>query len=113
MHRDSRDTIAAIATAPGRGGIGVVRMSGRNLDTLARSILGFDDKRELTPRRAVHASFFATDGSAIDDGLALWFPAPASYTGEDVLELHGHGGEVVMRMILARTVELGARLAEP
>ena len=103
------DPIAAIATAPGRGGIGVVRVSGRNLVPLARALLG-----ELPlPRHAVRAAFLDAHGAAIDDGIALYFPAPHSYTGEDVLELQGHGGPVVMQMLLKRCLEQGARLAEP
>jgi tRNA modification GTPase len=103
------DVIAAIATASGRAGIGVVRVSGARLDRFAERLLG----RVPPPRRAVRAVFADAAGAAIDDGLALYFPAPHSYTGEDVLELQGHGGPVVMRMLLARCVELGARLAEP
>ncbi len=103
------DPIAAIATAPGRGGIGVVRVSGRKLASLAQALLG----KMPAPRRAVRAAFLDARGAAIDDGLALYFPAPHSYTGEDVLELHGHGGPVVMQMLLKRCLELGSRLAEP
>ena len=103
------DPIAAIATAPGRGGIGVVRLSGRNLAPLAQVLLG-----DLPlPRHAVRAAFLDAHGAAIDDGVVLYFPAPHSYTGEDVLELQGHGGPVVMQMLLKRCLELGARLAEP
>jgi len=103
------DPIAAIATAPGRGGIGVVRVSGKDLAQLTRALLG----RLPAPRRAIRAAFVDARGAAIDDGLALYFPAPHSYTGEDVLELQGHGGPVVMQMLLKRCLELGARLAEP
>ena len=103
------DPIAAIATAPGRGGIGVVRVSGRNLAPLAQALLG----KTPAPRHAVRAGFVDARGAAIDDGIALYFPAPHSYTGEDVLELQGHGGPVVMQMLLKRCLELGARLAEP
>jgi tRNA modification GTPase len=103
------DPIAAIATAPGRGGIGVVRVSGRNLASLAQALLG----KVPASRRAVKATFLDVRGDAIDEGIALYFAAPHSYTGEDVLELQGHGGPVVMRMLLQRCVELGARLAEP
>ena len=105
--------IAAIATAPGRGGIGVVRVSGRNLAPLVRTLFG----RDLVPRHASYLPFQAADGSLLDQGIALYFPAPHSYTGEDVLELQGHGGPVVMRMLLARCLEagqtLGIRLAQP
>jgi tRNA modification GTPase len=103
------DPIAAIATAPGRGGIGVVRVSGKNLTPLAQALLG----RVPAPRAAVRASFLDAQGAAIDDGIALYFPAPRSYTGEDVIELQGHGGVVVLQMLLKRCLELGVRLAEP
>ena len=101
------DTIAAIATAPGRGGIGVVRLSGRNLSRLAESLCG----KCPSPRLASVATFRAADGSAIDSGLLLYFPGPNSFTGEDVLELHGHGGPVVLQMLLSRCLDFGARLA--
>jgi len=103
------DTIAAIATAPGRGGIGVVRVSGSDLLPFALALCGQTPK----PRHAALAEFRAADGSAIDSGLLLYFPNPHSFTGEDVLELHGHGGPVVLHMLLARCLDLGARLAEP
>jgi tRNA modification GTPase len=103
------DLIAAIATAPGRGGIGVVRVSGPNVTALAMQLLG----RTPQPRVATHTAFFGEGGQSIDDGIALYFPAPASYTGDDVLELQGHGGQVVMEMLLRRCMALGARLAEP
>jgi tRNA modification GTPase len=103
------DVIAAIATGQGRAGIGVVRVSGKNLMALARGLLGATPR----PRIATRAVFRGAAGEPIDDGIALYFPAPASYTGEDVLELQGHGGPVVLQMILRRCVELGARLAEP
>jgi tRNA modification GTPase len=102
------DTIAALATPPGRGGIGVIRVSGPLAATIAREILGEVPR----PRRAVLRTFRDADGQAIDSGLALYFALPASFTGEDVLELHGHGGPVVMDMLLARTLQLGARMAE-
>lgn len=103
------DSIAAIATAPGRGGIGVVRISGGDLLPLALALTGKAPK----PRYATLANFQAADGSTIDSGLLLYFPAPHSFTGEDVLELQGHGGPVVMQMLLARCLDLGTRLAEP
>ncbi|MBN9697336.1 MAG: tRNA uridine-5-carboxymethylaminomethyl(34) synthesis GTPase MnmE [Zoogloea sp.] len=103
------DVIAAIATAPGRGGIGVVRLSGPNLSPLAAEFSG----REPQARLAQFARFRDATGALIDEGLLLWFPAPHSFTGEDVIELQGHGGPVVMQMLLARCLELGARLAEP
>jgi tRNA modification GTPase len=101
--------IAAIATPTGRGGVGIVRVSGRDLAAFGTALTG----KALAPRRAARADFKADDGSLIDSGLALYFPAPASFTGEDVLELHGHGGTVVINLLLARCLELGARLAEP
>lgn len=103
------DTIAAIATAPGRGGIGVVRVSGARLSELALALCG----SVPAPRNAMFARFLDAEGAALDEGIALYFPAPASFTGEDVLELQGHGGPVVMQMLLERCLELGARLAEP
>ncbi|MGL1833661.1 tRNA uridine-5-carboxymethylaminomethyl(34) synthesis GTPase MnmE [Rhodocyclaceae bacterium SMB388] len=104
-----RDTIAAIATAPGRGGIGVIRVSGQSLSAFAIDLCG----REPKPRHAGFVRFLGPDTQTIDEGLLLYFPAPASFTGEDVLELQGHGGPVVMQLLLQRCVELGARMAEP
>ncbi len=105
--------IAAIATAPGRGGIGVVRVSGRDLGSVIDALCG----RRLEPRRAHYGPFLSADGSAIDHGIAIHFPAPHSYTGEDVLELQGHGGPVVMQLLLRRVLEaggpIGLRLAQP
>jgi tRNA modification GTPase len=106
------DTIAAIATPPGVGGVGVVRVSGRELLHFAERLTGKPAAR-FPPRRAVLADFRAADGQPLDQGLLLFFPAPHSFTGEDVLELHGHGGPVVMHALLARCVELGARIAAP
>ena len=103
------DTIAAIATAPGRGGVGVIRISGSNLLPFAFALSGKTPK----PRYATLADFKAADGATLDSGLLLFFPGPHSFTGEDVLELQGHGGPVVMQMLLARCLDLGARLAEP
>ncbi|MFO0459314.1 MAG: tRNA uridine-5-carboxymethylaminomethyl(34) synthesis GTPase MnmE [Burkholderiales bacterium] len=107
------DPIAAIATAPGRGGIGVVRVSGRDLSAVIDAVCG----RPLAPRTATLLPFRAADGGAIDTGLALHFPAPHSYTGEDVLELQGHGGPVVLQLLLERVLEagraIGVRVAEP
>ncbi|CUA83417.1 MULTISPECIES: tRNA uridine-5-carboxymethylaminomethyl(34) synthesis GTPase MnmE [Gulbenkiania] len=102
--------ICAIATAPGRGGVGVIRISGPGLLPMAQALTGGKTPR---PRHALFTDFLAADGSPIDNGLLLYFPAPHSFTGEDVVELQGHGGPVVMKMLLARCVELGARLAEP
>ena len=103
------DTIAAIATAPGRGGVGVIRISGSNLLPFAFALTGKTPK----PRYATLADFRAADGSTVDSGILLFFPDPHSFTGEDVIELQGHGGPVVMQMLLARCLDLGARLAEP
>jgi tRNA modification GTPase len=102
-------TIAAIATPPGRGGIGIVRVSGAGLRSLIEAIAG----RALEPRVATHVRFLDAAGAVIDDGIAIHYPAPHSYTGEDVVEWQGHGGPAVMRLLLARCVELGARIAEP
>jgi tRNA modification GTPase len=103
------DNIAAIATAPGRGGIGVVRVSGQGLAAMAATLTG----RQLTPRFATYTAFLAADGTTLDQGIALFFPAPHSYTGEEVLELQGHGGSAVLQSVLQRCLELGARLAQP
>ncbi len=106
---DARDTIAAVATPAGRGGIGVVRISGPSVAQIARRIIG-----AVPPARvATVAKFKDPSGDTIDHGIALRFPAPHSYTGEDVLELQGHGGPVVMQMLLAACLNAGARLAEP
>ncbi|MBS0325235.1 MAG: tRNA modification GTPase, partial [Proteobacteria bacterium] len=105
----SVSTIAAIATPPGRGGIGIVRVSGAGLRSLIEAIAG----RALEPRVATHVRFLDAAGAVIDDGIAIHYPAPHSYTGEDVVEWQGHGGPAVMRLLLARCVELGARIAEP
>lgn len=106
---ENSDTIAAIATPPGRGGIGIVRISGKDLASFARKITG-DVPR---PRYASLSRFLDGDGQVIDQGIVLYFPAPHSYTGEDVLELQGHGGPAVMSLLLSRCVSTGARLAQP
>lgn len=98
----SRDPIVAIATAPGRGAVGIVRVSGRGLATFVQALLG----RALKPREATYLPFPDADGQPIDHGLALWFPGPHSYTGEDVLELQGHGGPVVLQLLLARCLQV-------
>lgn len=103
------DGIVAIATATGRGGIGIVRLSGPALGPFAESLIGAIPQ----PRVATLSRFLGADGLDIDEGIALYFPAPHSYTGEDVLELQGHGGSVVMQLLLQRCLELGLRLAEP
>ena len=105
----NQDTIAAIATAPGRGGIGVVRVSGRRLDVFAQTICA----RTLHARVATLCEFNDDQGDHIDQGIAVYFQAPHSYTGEDVLELQGHGGPVVLQRLLKRCLAIGARLAEP
>ena len=104
-----RDTIAAIATPRGRGGVGIVRVSGKACAEIANAILG----QVPEPRHACFSHFKDACGGSIDEGIALFFPAPRSFTGEDVLELQGHGGPVVMDLLLARVLELGARLARP
>ena len=110
------DPIVAIATAPGRGGIGIVRISGASITPVIEAILG-SRAGALVPRRALYTKFLSDDGTEIDRGIALFFPAPHSYTGENVLELQGHGGPVVLRMLLARCLQAGAaiglRIAEP
>ncbi len=103
------DLIAAIATAPGRGSVGVVRVSGADVASLARAILG----RVPEPRRAIFTPFLDADGGMLDEGIALHFVAPHSFTGENVLELQAHGGPVVLNLILQRCIALGARLAGP
>ena len=103
------ETIAAVATAQGRGGVGIVRVSGPLAGTLAQAIC----QRELQPRYAHYGPFFADAQQVLDEGLALYFPGPNSFTGEDVLELQGHGGPVVLDLLLRRCVQLGARLARP
>jgi tRNA modification GTPase len=101
------DPIVAVATAPGRGAVGIVRVSGCGLGPLIQVLCG----RALQPRHATRVDFLAADATPIDEGLALYFPAPASYTGEDVLELHAHGGAVVLQLLLARCLEAAAQPA--
>lgn len=102
-------TIAAIATPPGNGGVGIIRISGPLVFQIASQLLN----KTLTPRLAHYSSFVDDQGITIDSGIALYFPGPASYTGEDILELQGHGGSVVLDMLLRRVLALGARLANP
>ena len=103
------DTIAAIATPAGRGGVGIIRLSGPKVSQIAESMLG-----QLTkPHRAAHRQFLGKDGTVLDDGVAIYFPGPHSFTGEDVLELQGHGGKIVMDMLLHACLQNGARLAKP
>jgi len=103
------DTIAAVATASGRGGIGIIRISGVKTKQISEQLLG----SQIPVRQACFRLFKEHDNSTIDSGLALYFQSPASYTGEDTLELQGHGGPVVLDMLLKRVLALGARLAEP
>ena len=103
------DTIAAVATAPGRGGVGIVRVSGPHAPKIARAMTG----KKLAPRNAVYCGFRDLDGAALDRGIAIRFEGPESFTGEDVLELQGHGGPVVLDMLLERVLSLGARRAHP
>ena len=105
----TRDTIVALATPPGRGGIAVVRVSGPGTTGIATSVIS----KLPPPRLATLTKFRDERGEALDSGLALYFPAPNSYTGEDVLELHGHGGAVVVDLLLKRILALGARMARP
>ena len=101
-----QDPIAAIATAPGRGSVGVVRVSGRQLGPLIQALCG----RVLRPREATYLPFVDETGIAIDQGLAIFFPAPHSFTGEDVLELQAHGGPVVLQLLLARCLAASQEL---
>lgn len=104
MLQGQTDPIVAIATAPGRGAVGIVRLSGLGLAPLAKILCG----RELKPREAAYVAFCGADGKPIDHGLALFFPAPHSFTGEDVLELQAHGGPVVLQLLLARCLQAAA-----
>ncbi|WP_111642235.1 tRNA uridine-5-carboxymethylaminomethyl(34) synthesis GTPase MnmE [Marinimicrobium alkaliphilum] len=103
------DTIAAIATATGRGGVGIIRVSGPKAEAIARAVTG----TALEPRRAHYLPFCQQDGTVIDEGIAIFFPNPHSFTGEDVLELQGHGGPVILDLLLREVASLGARLARP
>lgn len=104
------DTIAAVATAPGYGGIGIVRLSGTKALDIAHALCGLTT---LKPRQAVYTTFRAADESPIDSGLIIAFPGPQSFTGEDVVELQGHGGPVILQTLLTRCFDLGARQARP
>lgn len=106
---DNTDIIAAVATPPGRGGIGVVRISGKNLRSLAQRIIGYIPE----PRHASLSKFLDENGLTVDQGIVLYFPSPHSYTGEDVLELQGHGGPAVTNLLLSCCISAGARLAQP
>ena len=105
----SADTIVAIATPPGRGGVGIVRVSGPAASAVCIQLLG-----SVPPvRRAVVRRFRDVSGAILDSGLALWSPAPASFTGEDVLELHAHGSPIVLDLLVAACLAAGARMARP
>ncbi|MEC8427219.1 MAG: tRNA uridine-5-carboxymethylaminomethyl(34) synthesis GTPase MnmE, partial [Pseudomonadota bacterium] len=103
------DTIAAIATPPGKGGVGIIRVSGPKVEAIAQTIL----QRAPQPRVAHYGAFYESDDDILDQGIALFFPGPNSFTGEDVLELQGHGGPVILDCLLKRVLSLGARLANP
>lgn len=105
----SSDTIAAVATAPGRGGVGIVRVSGPKSLEFAEKILRFTPK----PRHAHYSDFVFANGEVLDQGIALYFPGPNSFTGEDVVEFQGHGGPIILDMLLTELTQLGARLANP
>ncbi|MGB1237482.1 MAG: tRNA uridine-5-carboxymethylaminomethyl(34) synthesis GTPase MnmE [Pseudomonadales bacterium] len=109
MPTTSQDTIAAQATAPGRGGVGIVRVSGALAEHIAQAVLGEVPKA----RYAHYGPFYSESGTVLDEGIALYFPGPNSFTGEDVLELQGHGGPIVIDFLLQRVQGLGARLANP
>jgi len=106
---NQRDTIAAIATAPGRGGVGIVRLSGPQARPLAEAVCG----RQLTPRHAHYCDFNGADGGLLDQGIAIYFAQPHSFTGEEVVELQGHGGPVILDQLLAELLQAGARQARP
>ena len=103
------DTIAAIATARGNGPVGIIRLSGPDSLAIALALSG----SELTPRYAHYRSFLDSEGQTIDSGLAIFFPGPNSFTGEDVVEIQGHGGHIVLQTLLSRCIDLGARQARP
>ena len=109
MNITHQDTIAAIATPPGNGGVGIIRISGNKAKIIAQHVVN----KDLQARYAHYASFYDVDGSVIDSGIALFFPNPASFTGEDIVEIQGHGGAVILDMLLKRILNLGARLANP
>ncbi|MDD9889154.1 MAG: tRNA uridine-5-carboxymethylaminomethyl(34) synthesis GTPase MnmE [Gammaproteobacteria bacterium] len=109
MSQHNLDTICAIATAPGRGGIGIIRVSGPKTRQVCQEVLGF----EPVPRQAQNCNFLAANSQTIDSGIALFFVGPNSFTGEDVLELQGHGGPQILNALLERILELGVRQARP
>jgi len=106
---NDNDTIVAIATPPGRGGVGIIRVSGRACQSIAENILG----KIPAPRQADYLPFMDAGGEILDQGIALYFQSPHSFTGEDVLELQAHGGPVILDLLLQRCVSIGARLARP
>ena len=103
------DTIVAPATPPGTGGVAIVRLSGPDVESIGTRLIG----SLPPPRQATLRTFIDADGQALDSGIALYYPGPASFTGESVLELHGHGGPVVVAMLVEAAVALGARMASP
>jgi len=109
MNITQQETIAAIATPPGNGGVGIIRISGNKAKTIAQQLI----KKDLQPRFAHYSSFYDAQNAIIDSGIALFFPTPASFTGEDTVEIQGHGGAVILDMLLKRILKLGARLAKP
>ena len=109
MLSSRQDTIVAQATPPGRGGVGIIRLSGPQALSIAEQLLGFSPK----PRHAHYTPFLGKGEQVLDQGIALYFPNPHSFTGEDVVELQGHGGPVIIDLLLQRSIELGARLARP
>jgi len=109
MNITHQDTIAAIATPPGNGGVGIIRISGNKAKDIAQQLI----HKDLQARHAHYASFYDADKNIIDSGLALFFPNPASFTGEDTVEIQGHGGAVIMDMLLRRILSLGSRIARP
>jgi tRNA modification GTPase len=109
VQQNTQDTIAAIATPPGNGGVGIIRISGPSATEISRQIT----HKTILPRQALFTSFKDEKGSVIDSGILLYFPNPSSYTGEDIIELQGHGGTIVLNMLLKRVLGLGARLANP
>ena len=109
MIQNNNDDIVAIASAKGRGGVGIVRVSGTDVSSYMDGVLG----KSINPRLATYTKFLDSSGCTIDEGIALYFPAPSSFTGESVIEFHGHGGVIVLDTLVARCVQLGARVARP
>ncbi len=107
------DTIAAIATPPGRGGVGIIRLSGPNAERIGREIANHALPKALPPRHALFTSFYDSQAQVLDEGLLLYFQAPHSFTGEHVVELQGHGGPIVLGMLLQEAIRRGARMARP